>query len=223
MPALLLLLITQRGERIKWPLARHWETYLGVGAVPLALFATLWSLFANFASDGSAAPLPYLPLLNPLDIAQAFVLLVLALWALKLRAANLRPFVTVPERAVYGAFAALAFIWLNAVLLRTLHHWAAVPFDPNALLSSTLVQAALAIFWSLLALTVMFFATRKGLRVLWMTGAALMGVVVIKLFSVDISNVGGLARIVSFIGVAVLLLVIGYVSPIPPNRLVRKS
>jgi uncharacterized membrane protein len=222
-PALLLLLISRRGERLEWPTALHWETYIGLGAVPLALFATLWSLFANFASDGSAAPLPYLPLLNPLDIAQVFVFLVLAAWVLKLRAANLRPFAAAPERVVYGAFAALAFIWLNAVLLRTLHHWAGVAFAPHAMLSSTLVQAALAIFWSVLALTVMFFATRKGLRILWMMGAALMGVVVIKLFTVDISNVGGLARIVSFIGVALLLLVIGYVSPIPPSRLARKT
>ena len=43
-----------------------------------------------------------------------------------------------------------------------------------------------------------------------------MAVVVIKLFFVDLSNVGGIERIVSFIGVGVLMLVIGYVSPVPP-------
>jgi uncharacterized membrane protein len=43
-------------------------------------------------------------------------------------------------------------------------------------------------------------------------------VVVAKLFFVELSNRGGLARIVSFIGVGVLLLVVGYFAPLPPKR-----
>jgi len=38
------------------------------------------------------------------------------------------------------------------------------------------------------------------------------------LFFVELSNRGGLARIVSFIGVGVLLLVVGYFAPLPPKR-----
>lgn len=49
-------------------------------------------------------------------------------------------------------------------------------------------------------------------------GAALIAVVVAKLFFVELSNRGGLARIVSFIGVGVLLLVVGYFAPLPPKR-----
>ncbi|MNR69084.1 hypothetical protein D3C85_1940770 [compost metagenome] len=41
---------------------------------------------------------------------------------------------------------------------------------------------------------------------------------VAKLFFVELSNRGGLARIVSFIGVGVLLLVVGYFAPLPPKR-----
>jgi uncharacterized membrane protein len=37
------------------------------------------------------------------------------------------------------------------------------------------------------------------------------------LFFVDLSNIGGIERIVSFIGVGLLMLVIGYVSPVPPS------
>ncbi|HEX6828673.1 MAG TPA: DUF2339 domain-containing protein [Burkholderiales bacterium] len=33
----------------------------------------------------------------------------------------------------------------------------------------------------------------------------------------DIAHVGGVPRIVSFIGVAVLMLVIGYLAPLPPR------
>jgi uncharacterized membrane protein len=46
----------------------------------------------------------------------------------------------------------------------------------------------------------------------------LIAVVVAKLFFVELSNRGGLARIVSFIGVGVLLLVVGYFAPLPPKR-----
>jgi uncharacterized membrane protein len=68
-----------------------------------------------------------------------------------------------------------------------------------------------------LALCTMLSATRLRLRPLWLTGAALMAAVVVKLFFVDLSNVGGIERIVSFIGVGLLMLVIGYASPVPPS------
>jgi len=85
------------------------------------------------------------------------------------------------------------------------------------MLHSMLVQAAFSIFWSVLALCAMLSATRLRLRPLWLIGAGLMAVVVVKLFFIDLSNVGGIERIVSFIGVGVLMLVIGYVSPVPPS------
>jgi uncharacterized membrane protein len=46
----------------------------------------------------------------------------------------------------------------------------------------------------------------------------LLALVVVKLFAVDLSRVGGVARIVSFIGVGLLLLLIGYLAPVPPRR-----
>jgi uncharacterized membrane protein len=49
-------------------------------------------------------------------------------------------------------------------------------------------------------------------------GAVLIGLVVTKLFFVELGNQGGLERIVSFIGVGVLLLVIGYFAPLPPRK-----
>jgi len=38
-----------------------------------------------------------------------------------------------------------------------------------------------------------------------------------KLFVVDLSGTGTVARIVSFVGVGVLLLIIGYFVPVPPR------
>ena len=122
-------------------------------------------------------------------------------------------------------FAAAGFFWVNAALLRTVHQWADVPFELSALLHSVIAQAALSLLWTTTALVVMATA-RKTLppsRAMWMTGAALLGVVVLKLFANDLGNTGTVARIVSFIGVGVLLLVIGYVAPVPPKVQAREN
>jgi uncharacterized membrane protein len=216
-PGGLLLALTLRGERIAWPVQPRLATYLLNGAAPLATFLWCWVLYANIHSDGDPSPLPYVPLLNPLDIALIAALLIVLLWLRTIRRLELIELGGERAWLVFGVVGAAAFIAANGVLLRTLHHWAGIPFALDAMLHSMLVQAALSIFWSLLALCVMAIATRMRLRMLWIAGAALMGVVVIKLFLVDLSNVGGVERIVSFIGVGMLMLLIGYLSPVPPR------
>ena len=50
-----------------------------------------------------------------------------------------------------------------------------------------------------------------------MVGAGFMGLVVIKLFVVDLGNSGTVERIISFIGIGALLLLVGYIAPAPPR------
>ena len=216
-PAGILALLTASPARQTWPVSQHAKSYLLLGAAPIAMFLGTWTIFANFTSNGDPAPLPYLPLLNPLDIAQVLVFVVLAYWLIMLRGLCYLELISTTPTPLYALFGGAAFIWGNGALLRTLHHWADVPFRLDAMLHSVLVQAALSLFWSILALAIMVFATRRALRELWIVGAVLMGVVVVKLFLVDLSNVGTVERIVSFIGVGVLMLVIGYLSPVPPR------
>jgi uncharacterized membrane protein len=45
-----------------------------------------------------------------------------------------------------------------------------------------------------------------------------MGLVVLKLLLVDLGNSDTIERIVSFVGVGVLLLVVGYFAPAPPKH-----
>jgi uncharacterized membrane protein len=52
-----------------------------------------------------------------------------------------------------------------------------------------------------------------------MVGAGLLAVVVVKLFALDLSSLSGLPRVVAFLGVGVLLLLIGYLAPLPPAAL----
>jgi uncharacterized membrane protein len=60
-------------------------------------------------------------------------------------------------------------------------------------------------------------ATRFKNRAVWLTGSGLLSVVVVKLFLVDLIGVGTLARIVSFLVVGLLILITGYLSPLPPQ------
>jgi uncharacterized membrane protein len=217
LPAAVLLGLSALAFRERWPFASQGRIYLVFASGAIAIYLLAWGLFANFTLDGSAAPLPYLPLLNPLDIALAFALLAVAGWARALVNAGLLRTASDGLRIMVIVLAACLFVWLTAILLRSMHHWTGVPYDLDALLGSMAVQSALSVFWSLLALAAMVFAVRTARRAIWVTGAVLLAVVVAKLFFVDLSHVSGVARIVSFIGVGVLLLVIGYFAPVPPR------
>lgn len=69
-----------------------------------------------------------------------------------------------------------------------------------------------------MAMGMMLYAKRKALRLPWLAGASLLGVVVVKLLFVDMSQAEGIARIVAFIGVGGLMLLIGYFVPLPPRK-----
>ena len=62
----------------------------------------------------------------------------------------------------------------------------------------------------------MLLGARRVHRGVWVAGAGLLGVVVLKLFFVELADTGGVYRIVSFMVVGLLLLVVGYFAPVPP-------
>jgi uncharacterized membrane protein len=111
---------------------------------------------------------------------------IVAAWLKSAREHGLDAWWELARPAVLVVFAIIGFVCVNGVLLRTLHHWAGVPFALEPMLHSRLVQAAFAILWMLLALGTMVVATRRAIRALWIAGAALMAVVVAKLFLVDL-------------------------------------
>jgi uncharacterized membrane protein len=214
-PALMLYALPRLTARTTWPMTMHRLTYLTLAGAGIAAYLLTWSLLTNLQLTGDPYPLAYVPLLNPLDLAQMAVLLATVRWWRACTDLKLEGFSNNHLLAL-RMFGAVLFIWLNAVLLRTLHHWLGVPYELDAMLRSTLVQTSLSIFWTLLALAAMVFATRRTTRPLWFIGAALMSVVVLKLFVIDLSRIGSVERIVSFIAVGILMLVIGYFAPLPP-------
>ncbi|HEY1075355.1 MAG TPA: DUF2339 domain-containing protein [Fontimonas sp.] len=217
-PAAALWVLGSAEPRPAWPVARHADAYRRDAAFVLTGLAAAWVLIINLSSDGSPVPLDYLPLLNPLDLSVAMVLLAAARHAVamdlvqRLRAGDgaARQFAVVA--------AALVFIWMNAMLARALHDIIGIPLDGDAFARSATAQTAFSVFWGLIGFTAMVLSSRRHWRAGWIAGAALMAVVVAKLFLVDTADSGTLARVVSFITVGVLLLVIGYISPLPPPK-----
>lgn len=213
-PLAVLTLLPLARSRLAWPVRAHERAYMRLASGGLALFLALWSFASNFATADPAAPLPYLPLLNPVDIAQALVLLALMRFWLRLSASESAA--KLDLRPLGFGMGLLVLLWLTAALLRSLHHWIGIPFELRAMLDSTLVESVLSIFWASLALATMLIATRLRARPVWLSGAALLVLVVAKLFLVDLARIGTVERIVSFVGVGLLMLVLGYFSPLPP-------
>jgi len=208
-----LVVLLRRSLAGKWPSAPLEDWYRTViipgGTVLLAMLAVFW----NVHHDGAMAPLPYLPLLNPLDLTTGFVLM---LWAGALR--QLASRATIRNALLYrlkigGAIA--AYIWLNLILLRSAAHYVGIDYRIDALVDSQFVQAMLSLVWSASALVLMRASARLMMRRAWWVGAFALGIVVLKLFLVDLANGGSIARVVSFVGVGLLLLLVGYLAPYP--------
>jgi len=192
-----------------WPFNLYRDDYKHIIPAPLLALLLMWFIKASTYSGLTAEF--YVPILNPVDLAQLSVV-VLMVYAMK------RDFVRLSLLAKdvrFGLLGGLGFIWINIVLLRAIHQYVDVSYYPSALWNSVVVQTALSILWAVCALIVMNISRRLQERKLWMLGAGLLGVIVVKLALKDLSGAGTLAGIISFMVVGALMLLIGYLSPIP--------
>ncbi len=215
-PALALLFMLKSGQRWLALVHKFPDAYLGRGLFPLTAWIWLWLLYTCIL-DGDPSPLTYLPIINPLDLAQVLGIYTLIQWW-RAQCSKLTQQANELAVLIPAAIALSAFSWLNALVARTVHFWANVPFTLSALHHSVVYQASVSILWSVSALAVMVFSSRKGGRTVWFTGVTILALVVLKLFLVDLSGSGSVARIVSFMAVGGFMLVIGYFSPLPPRK-----
>ena len=279
--AVLFVLAGKRPAIGCWPVADQFPRWRMAWLAMAGLGLGLGWLFGNFL-PGDSNPLPWLPLLNPLELWLVLGLLVAAMWLRNhsdphrlgwlawagaalfllsmgvLRACHhlgglpsALPYIlagmklsgglaligAVVAEFVAGSGAATGLAWriveagnrldiprmfaalflLSMSVLRACHQLGGLPWSPD-LLGETAAQASLTIAWGLAGVTAWVMGSRRGDRALWWFGAALLGVVLLKLLFVDRHFVGNVAGIVSFVVVGLLLIVVGRIAPTPPRR-----
>lgn len=197
------------------PLAARFSEYRATLLLSQTLLALL-TFVGLLSHEGNASPLPYLPLINPVELGQLVILACFARW---LGEAN-TPMLFTGQRSALLAVAAFAFV--TAATLRAAHHLGGVPWD-DGLWSSNLAQAALTVVWSILGVLGWIVGSRRGNRLLWLAGAVLMAVVLLKLLVIDRGRLGNLFGVVSFIAYGLLCTVIGYFAPAPPRQSVAPT
>ncbi|MBD8567354.1 DUF2339 domain-containing protein [Oxalobacteraceae sp. CFBP 8763] len=210
---LVLVGLLRRSMKGGWPTAPIADWYRSI-AVPVGIMLTMLPIALwNLRHDGAMAPLPYLPLLNPLDLTTGFVLI---LWVSALRQLATRLALDQPIlHTLRMTSVVTAWLWFNLMLLRSAAHYLGIDYRLADLAASQTVQALLSLAWGASAFVLMRISSRMVQRRIWWVGALLYGIVVGKLFLVDLASEGSMARVVSFVGVGLLLLLVGYLAPYP--------
>ena len=184
-------------------------------ALLLSLSAVLgFAWFLGLFAAGDPRPLPYIPLLNPLELAQIAFALALLGW---FRRAEADGDAQLDAKTRAQALAVIAFALLTSITLRGAHYLGGVPWSPE-MFSSALAQALLSVVWCLAGLAAMLVGARRGSRAIWIGGATLVGIVIAKLILIDRSHLSDLSAILGVLAVGGLLLVVGWFAPNPPRQ-----
>jgi len=213
-PIVLMMLFSHALLGNRWPFLAYPVVYYGVYRLPIYTAMGLWLVWVSLNTPPAFILFSYLPVLNLLDLTTLGVLLSLGLWIQRQQGGLWIGF-TNQAKCVLGG---LAFISLNAALLRAIHFISEIEYAFDPMWCSFTVQASVTVLWVFSALVLMIVANRQKIRQLWILGAALMAISVLKLFVVDTAGSGSLARILAFFGVSGGLLLAGYFVPRPPAR-----
>ena len=194
-----------------WPFTTQRALLFYSVVLPSLCLIAGWFLL-SLSVAGDAEPLPWLPVFNPIDLVTLwFVFTLLMANAYWQQQTNLKAPRFLPYSLIF-----IGFAWLNLTVLRVLHHWYGLAWVFPDLLLNPITQTTLALVWGSSGLLLTWWGNRTGKRSLWSAGAVLLAAVVLKLFLIDFASSDTVERIISFIGVGVLLLFIGYLAPLPP-------
>ena len=198
-----------RWNALRWPLGAAFDSVRQpLQCVLFGLLSTGW-LFGQLL-PGDAAPLLWLPVLNPAEVGQWLSLLLLARWLYSDQAPQALLNIRMPLLSL------ATFVALTSVVLHGVHQWGGLSWNVS-MMRFSLAQTSLTVLWSVLGVIAWVWGSRRGQRVLWMVGAVLMGVVLTKLVIVDRQHLGNLLGIASFIAYGLLCTVVGYLAPAPPS------
>jgi len=232
--------------RSRWELGLIWQVLLGLAPIALAFAGTLgrWralrfpldtdaeaarpallgvlSMLLGIAwvlglvAEGDPTPLGYLPVLNPLEIAQIGFVLALLYW---FRLAGREGNALIDAQSRAQALAVIGFALLTSITLRGVHFLGGVPWDSMDMMRSALAQACLSVVWCLAGLAAMLTGARRRSRPIWIGGACLVGLVIVKLVLVDRTHLKDIYAIFGVLAVGGLLMIVGWFAPNPPKQI----
>ena len=190
-------------------------------------YSLLWVIITNWFYDGVVWNLPYFPLINLYDLS-LWVVVIYGLGVVYIShqkssqttdtRATFKNSTTKPLLVILGL---ISFWIISSMLVRSLHAFIETPlwsYRPFGAWSSEQVQTGLTILWTLIALVATIISSRQLKRTPWFMGIGLLGVVVLKLVLVDLSQTEAIWRVVSFLVAGSLILLIGYLAPLPPEE-----
>ena len=168
----------------------------------------LWIVSAQIFSQQAFAWYA-LPIFNPFDLV-SIAMLIGFIWMLNLQMqAGL-------EKSLGAILMMSSLLWLSSyVVLRALHVYLATPYNDWQMWENAVVQLSFTMLWVSLAFICMLTATKRNLRSLWVFGGCILVLVTLKLVLFDLSHIGTLTRVISFIGAGLVMLLIAYIAPMP--------
>ena len=189
LPALAFVSISSviAAKKETWPSDRRMVMLFWL-PLTLVLSTSVWFLGTLFAS-GDPAPLPqYIPLLNPLELEQAFCIAAVAFWQIYAQRAGGVP--SLNRKALFTIMDVMVFLWLTAMLARATHFFMGIPM--SEIPQSGHFHLALLVLWGLYGIGHMAAGNRLLLRRVWVAGAILMLIDIGKLLLVDLAQTGQL-------------------------------
>ena len=201
------------------------KSYWTIGLLPLIGYIVYY-LIAGLSMSGQIIYWSYIPIINPLEESAIFSLLMFSVW-IKLMPNYVQfddkttnsGILNIPlPNLILVSLMTLTFLWGNSVVLRCLSQIFDITWNAYTLWHNNIVQMTASLLWMLSAVILIAIGHRYSLRKIWYSGQLIQITVIIKLISIDIQETDGLLRAFAFIGVALLMLLIGYLAPIPPKQ-----
>lgn len=206
-----LLGLRQMQLRKVWPVAGLDTLYDLAAPAPLAAGLVLGVALLNLNFSGRWN-LPYLPLLNPLDLISLAALA--CLWWRW----NTASWQQHTGHIGLALLSGLGLLWLTALWARITHHFLDMALTGAALQHSALFQAGVSLLWTAVAIAAMLLGSRRHLRQTWFAGVGLLGIVGLKLLFLDLGQASLATRTATLLGMGGLILIAGYFAPAPPRN-----
>ncbi|MEM7053746.1 MAG: DUF2339 domain-containing protein, partial [Pseudomonadota bacterium] len=184
------------------------------GMAQAFLLVLVLMLLVSLPITGEPAPLPWLPLLNPLELAQLTALVLIVALIRSDTPARWNE----PMRLTEWLPGLLIFLVVSAAALRSVHHLGGVPWDGQSLFDSERAQATITIVWTVLGVIAWVIGSRQHRHLMWRAGAVLLVLVLIKLLLIDRQFLSNVAGILSFVAFGLLSILVGYLAPAPPSQ-----